>query len=55
MYPLAKVSVHRLPEVAPMKAMAEMYGVSVSGVELAEWTQWVEIALTQAACGIMDQ
>jgi galactokinase len=42
-------------EVAPLKAMAEMYGMPVKGVELAEWAQWVEIALTQAACGIMDQ
>ena len=42
-------------EVAPMKAMAEMFGIPVKGVELAEWTKWVEIALTQSACGIMDQ
>jgi len=42
-------------EVAPMKAMAKMYGVDVAGVELASWTQWVEIALTESACGIMDQ
>ncbi len=42
-------------EVAPMKAMAKMYGVDVAGVELAFWTQWVEIAWTQSACGIMDQ
>jgi len=42
-------------EVAAMKAMAAMYGISVQGVELASWTQWVEIALTQSACGIMDQ
>jgi galactokinase len=42
-------------EVAPMKVMAEMYGIHVEGVELASWTQWVEIALTQSACGIMDQ
>ena len=42
-------------EVAPMKAIAEMYGIHVEGVELASWTQWVEIALTQSACGIMDQ
>src|SRR5512133_3866415 len=42
-------------EVAPMKAMARMYGVDAKGVKLASWTQWVEIALTQAACGIMDQ
>jgi galactokinase len=39
----------------PMKALAEMYGIHVKGVKLAEWTQWVEIALTQSACGIMDQ
>ena len=42
-------------EVAPMKVMAEMYGIPAAGVELASWTQWVEIALTQSACGIMDQ
>jgi galactokinase len=42
-------------EVAPMKVMAELYGMPVEGVELASWTQWVEIALTQSACGIMDQ
>lgn len=54
--PLGKgVSSSAALEVAPMKAMAEMYGVQVSGVKLAEWTQWVEIALTKSACGIMDQ
>jgi L-arabinokinase len=54
--PLGKgVSSSAALEVAPMKAMAEMYGIAVSGVELASWTQWVEIALTQSACGIMDQ
>ncbi len=54
--PLGKgVSSSAALEVAPMKAMAEMYGIQVRGVELAEWTQWVEIALTQSACGIMDQ
>jgi galactokinase len=54
--PLGKgVSSSAALEVAPMKAMAAMYGVQVSGVELASWTQWVELALTQAACGIMDQ
>ncbi len=42
-------------EVAPMKVLAAMYGVEAAGVELASWTQWVEIMLTQAACGIMDQ
>ncbi len=54
--PLGKgVSSSAALEVAPMKVMAEIYGVHVEGVELAEWTQWVEIALTQSACGIMDQ
>jgi len=54
--PLGKgVSSSAALEVAPMKAMARMYGVDVEGVQLASWTQWVEIALTQSACGIMDQ
>jgi galactokinase len=54
--PLGKgVSSSAALEVAPMKAMAELYGIHVEGKELAEWTQWVEIALTQSACGIMDQ
>ncbi len=54
--PLGKgVSSSAALEVAPMKAMADLYGEPVAGVKLAEWTQWVEIALTQSACGIMDQ
>lgn len=54
--PLGKgVSSSAALEVAPMKAIAEMYGIQVEGAELASWTQWVEIALTQSACGIMDQ
>lgn len=54
--PLGKgVSSSAALEVAPMKAMAAMYGIPTAGVELAAWTQWVEIALTQSACGIMDQ
>lgn len=54
--PLGKgVSSSAALEVAPMKAMAFMYGIPTAGVELASWTQWVEIALTQSACGIMDQ
>jgi len=54
--PLGKgVSSSAALEVAPMKAMAKMYGVDVEGVMLASWTQWVEIALTRSACGIMDQ
>lgn len=54
--PLGKgVSSSAALEVAPMKAMTAMYGIPAAGVELAAWTQWVEIALTQSACGIMDQ
>jgi L-arabinokinase len=54
--PLGKgVSSSAALEVAPMKAMAEMYGIQTEGVKLAAWTQWVEIALTQSAAGIMDQ
>jgi L-arabinokinase len=54
--PLGKgVSSSAALEVASMKAMAAIYGVEAQGVELASWTQWVEIALTQSACGIMDQ
>jgi len=54
--PLGKgVSSSAAIEVAPMKAMAALYGVEVQGVDLALWTQWVEIALTGAACGVMDQ
>lgn len=54
--PLGKgVSSSAALEVAAMKAMAACYDINVGGVELASWTQWVEIALTQSACGIMDQ
>lgn len=54
--PLGKgVSSSAALEVAGMKGMTACYEIKVSGVELATWTQWVEIALTQSACGIMDQ
>jgi len=54
--PLGKgVSSSAALEVAAMKAIAALCGIEVSGVDLASWTQWVEIALTQSACGIMDQ
>lgn len=54
--PLGKgVSSSAALEVAPMKVMAGLFGIEVKGVDLAGWTQWVEIALTQSACGIMDQ
>ncbi len=42
-------------EVSAMKAIARTYGIETQGVQLASWTQWIEIALTDAACGIMDQ
>ena len=42
-------------EVSAMKAIAHLYGIHAEGVQLATWTQWVEIALTDSACGIMDQ
>lgn len=42
-------------EVSAMKAIAHLYGIQTHGVQLAGWTQWVEIALTDSACGIMDQ
>jgi len=54
--PLGKgVSSSAALEVAPMKAIAALFDIVAEGVQLAEWTQWVEIALTQSACGIMDQ
>jgi galactokinase len=54
--PLGKgVSSSAALEVAPMKSMAGRYGIEVGGVDLATWTQWVEVALTQSAAGIMDQ
>lgn len=54
--PLGKgVSSSAAIEVAPMKAMAARYGMEMKGVDLALATQWVEIALTGAACGVMDQ
>ncbi|MGB9673597.1 MAG: galactokinase family protein [Anaerolineales bacterium] len=42
-------------EVSAMKAIAHLFGIHTEGVQLASWTQWVEIALTDSACGIMDQ
>ena len=54
--PLGKgVSSSAALEVAPMKCMAGRFGIEVEGVDLATWTQWVEVALTQSAAGIMDQ
>jgi len=54
--PLGKgVSSSAALEVAAMKAIAARYDIHTEGIELASWTQWVEIALTQSACGIMDQ
>jgi L-arabinokinase len=54
--PLNKgVSSSAAVEVAVMKAAAAAYGVSLSGVELAELCQWVENVIAESACGIMDQ
>jgi len=42
-------------EVAVMKSAAAAYGIDLSGVELALACQWVENAICESACGIMDQ
>ena len=42
-------------EVAVMKAAGAAYGIDLSGVELAVACQWVENAICESACGIMDQ
>ncbi len=42
-------------EVAVMKASAAAYGIDLSGVELSLACQWVENAICESACGIMDQ
>ena len=42
-------------EVAVMKAAAACYGIDLHGVVLAEACQWVENAIADSACGIMDQ
>ena len=42
-------------EVAVMKAAAAAYGRPLQGIELAESCQWVENAIAQSPCGIMDQ
>jgi L-arabinokinase len=42
-------------EAAVMKAAAAAYGINLSGVKLALACQWVENAICESACGIMDQ
>lgn len=42
-------------EVAVMKSAAAAYGIGLEGVELALACQWVENAIADSACGIMDQ
>jgi L-arabinokinase len=42
-------------EVAVMKAAAAAYGIDLSGVALSLACQWVENAICESACGIMDQ
>jgi L-arabinokinase len=54
--PLNKgVSSSAAVEVAVMKAAAACYGIDLKGIELAEACQWVENAIADSACGIMDQ
>jgi galactokinase len=42
-------------EVATMKTACHAYGVDLKGIELARACQWVENAIAESACGIMDQ
>jgi L-arabinokinase len=54
--PLNKgVSSSAAVEVSVMKAAASVYGIALTGVELAEMCQWVENVIAESACGIMDQ
>ena len=54
--PLGKgVSSSAALEVSSLKACASAYGIDAGGVELAEWTQWIENAIAQSASGVMDQ
>ena len=54
--PLGKgVSSSAALEVSAMKACAAAYGIEAAGIELANWTQWVENAIAQSASGVMDQ
>jgi galactokinase len=54
--PLNKgVSSSAAVEVSVMKAAARAYGIDLHGIELAEACQWVENAIAESACGIMDQ
>ncbi len=54
--PLNKgVSSSAAVEVATMKAASYAYGIDLKGIELARACQWVENAIAESACGIMDQ
>jgi L-arabinokinase len=54
--PLNKgVSSSAAVEVAVMKAASAAYGIDLAGIELAQACQWVENAIAESACGIMDQ
>ena len=54
--PLGKgVSSSAALEVASMKACAAAYGIRAEGIELAQWTQWVENTIALSASGVMDQ
>jgi galactokinase len=54
--PLGKgVSSSAALEVAALKAIAAAYGIFLAGVDLAIKCQWIENAICQSACGVMDQ
>ncbi len=54
--PLNKgVSSSAAVEVATMKTASHAYGIGLKGIELARACQWVENAIAESACGIMDQ
>jgi L-arabinokinase len=54
--PLGKgVSSSAALEVSSLKACAAAYGIEAKGIELAEWTQWIENSIAQSASGVMDQ
>ncbi len=54
--PLGKgVSSSAALETSALKACAAVYGINITGIDLALATQWVECAVSGSAAGIMDQ
>lgn len=54
--PLGKgVSSSAALETSALKACAAAYGMEITGIPLAQATQWVECEISGAAAGIMDQ